>query len=332
MSCFLNVSVFVVVFALLSGGAVGQVADVVADQTSEVEMQGGGVTFSVRAQIGHISGEANEWVYDGGYVLSQLIWEIESLTMIGVGATVELNKWFTLQGDLWGMAADGSGTMDDYDWMVPGTDWTHWSHHEDVDVTQGRIVDLSVEVFPFRGLDDHPVSVCGVLGHRMENYEWEARGGSYVYSDSGFRDSSGSFTDGELGITYEQKLHVTYVGVVASYQWENFDFGFRLIGSPFVYGDADDRHHMRDLEMHASLENGDMYSVGLSLSYHLSEFFKDRQIVLSGSVVYTEYDTITADSTYTWNDEGSTTESTYNDAEGSDLETTMASLALSVTF
>ena len=54
--------------------------------------------------------------------------------------------------------------------------------------------------------------------------------------------------------------------------------------------------------------------------------------MLSGSVVYTEYDTITADSTYTWNDGGSTTEITYNDSEGADLETTMALLALSVTF
>ncbi len=86
---------------------------------------------------------------------------------------------------------------------------------------------------------------------------------------------------------------------------------------------------MRDLETHASLENGDMYSVGLSMSYHLGEFFKDRQIVLSGSVVYTEYDTITADSTYSWADGSSTT---FEDSEGADLETTMVSLALSVAF
>ena len=51
--------------------------------------------------------------------------------------------------------------------------------------------------------------------------------------------------------------------------------------------------------------------------------------MLSGSVVYTEYDTITADATYSWADGSSTT---FEDSEGADLETTMASLAVSVTF
>jgi hypothetical protein len=33
--------------------------------------------------------------------------------------------------------------MDDYDWKVPGDEWTDWSHHEGTGVTEDSIIDLS---------------------------------------------------------------------------------------------------------------------------------------------------------------------------------------------
>ncbi len=329
-SLYSNILVLVAVVTSLSVSAFGQMAEVAPDQSSEVVTESGGMVYSVRVQAGHLSGEANEWVYnDDGSVLSQLIWEINSLVMVGIGATVELNKWFSLHGDYWTLVSPGEGTMDDYDWMVSGSDWSDWSHSDDVDVSEGSILDFSIELSPFRSFDDRPYSIRGILGHRVETFEWEERGGTYLYSESGFRDSSGSFTAGELGISYEQTFQMTYFGVAASYQWENFDFGCRVIGSPFVFGSADDQHHLRDFETHAELENGSMFSVALSGAYDLSRFFDGRQVVFSGAVNYTQYDTITADTTYSWADGSDTT---YEDSEGADLETIMASTALTLTF
>lgn len=326
-------SVWVVsVLVLMSVSAVAQDATVVPDRSAEVTIRDDGMIFSFRLQGGYLFGEANELVYDYGDKLSQLIWEIDSMYMVGGGFTVKPCKWFSVQGDIWTKTSDGEGTMDDYDWFITGADWTHWSHHDDTDVTKGTILDVNAAVFPIRELDRHNITLSGLLGYRMENYEWEARGGTYSYfgTTGDFSDPADPnyIGDDTLGITYEQVFHVPYIGVNAAYTWGPVDIGLRLIGSTFVFGEADDQHHLRDMETHADFDGGDMFSVSLSLAYHLGE-----HVVLAGAIDYTMYDTMVADSTYTWTyEDGSTYEKTFDDTEGADLETTMASLSLALAF
>ena len=321
----------VMVFALIAqyGSAARQTPGIAVDRTVEVEGRPGGVDFAMRIQSGHLTGEANEYVYGYGRTISQLIWETDSLYMAGVGATLKLGRWVSLQGDVWSKITDGEGTMNDYDWLYSTGAWSHWSQHDDTDVTKGTIVDLSGAVFPLQMLEKYHLSLSGLLGFRMENYEWEARGGTYVYSSNGgFRDLSGDFTEGELGITYEQLFYYPYLGLDVAFLLGRFEGGMRLIGSPAVFGEAKAQHHLRDLETHADLEWGRMYAVSLSVAYHFCDY-----VGLSTSLSYTEYDTITANSTYTWtNSDGSKTTRTYDDGEGASLQTAMASLAVTIGF
>jgi len=53
--------------------------------------------------------------------------------MLGVNGVLKVRSWLGFNFDGWFVATDGHGTMDDYDWQIPGYEWTDWSHHEGTD-------------------------------------------------------------------------------------------------------------------------------------------------------------------------------------------------------
>lgn len=115
------------------------------------------------------------WPQSNNHKASELTWEIDNLYMIGVNGVLEVN-----------------------DWKVPGDEWTDWSHHEDTDVTDGSIIDLNANFAFFRTQN---AVLTGMVGYKRDNFGWESRGGDYVYSSGGFRNSQGSFADGELAVS-----------------------------------------------------------------------------------------------------------------------------------
>ena len=72
---------------------------------------------------------------------------------------------------LWTVINSGSGGMVDYDWFIPGEEWSDWSI-SDVDVVSVFLLDLnaSVEV-----LSPGDVSIRAMLGLKTEFWEWEER-------------------------------------------------------------------------------------------------------------------------------------------------------------
>lgn len=313
----LAIGMFLLIFAYEAGAQV-----VVPEKSTEVQVERAGVNITARLQAGHLTGEANEYVYDGGHTLSQLIWKIDDIYMLGAGVSVKPLHWIAINADGWFNISDGGGTMDDYDWMVQGMDWTHWSHHENTDVTKGIMVDINVELTPFKA---GPVRFSGFLGYKRDNWEWEARGGSYIYSYYGFRDTSGTWPDDELGITYEQIFNVPYIGIGVNGDFGAFDLKARLIGSPFVSGETIDHHHMRDLVVYDDFSGGDMIAFDIAGAYSFTE-----HLAMQMALNYTKYDTMKGDAEYHYNDIGVVV--TYPDAAGTDLETTMFSLSFLYTF
>jgi len=308
-------------FLLISAYEAGA-QEVVPEKSAEVQVGRAGVNITARLQEGHLTGEANEYVYDGSHTLSQLIWKIDDIHMIGAGISVKPLHWLAINGDAWFNIIDGNGTMDDYDWMVRGGDWTHWSHHENTDVTKGIIVDINVELTPFK---TGPVKFSGLLGYRRDNWEWEARGGSYIYSVNSFRDTQGTWPDDQLGITYEQIFNVPYIGISVNGDFGVFDLKARLIGSPFVHGETIDHHHLRDLVVYDDFSGGDMVAFDIAGTYSFT-----NHLALQMAFNYTKYDTMRGDAEYHYNDIGVVV--TYPDAAGTDLETTMLSLSFLYTF
>ncbi|MFT5702547.1 MAG: plasminogen activator [Desulforhopalus sp.] len=282
------------------------------------------VRFTLGVGAGYLSGESTELVYVpelNNYKLSELTWKIDNLFMVGVNGVLEVGSWLSFNFDGWFKATDGDGTMDDYDWLAQGYDWTHWSHHEDTDVTDGSIIDVSANFAFFRAQN---AVLTGIVGYKRDNFGWEARGGDYTYSYGGFRDYSGSFADGELGISYEQTMESFYGGLGFSADFSNrFHLAGRVIYSPFVQGEATDYHHMRNIVFYDDFEDGDLIAFDLSGTFGLTE-----KLGLEVGFQYQKYDTMQGDGE--WHSNGEV--GYYEDGAGMDQSSTMITTSLLYTF
>jgi plasminogen activator len=296
------------------------------EQTSRYNLSNEEFQYDIRVQTGYMTGTANEIVYagsDSDNLLSQLIWEIDELFMVGFGASVQ-QKWIAFHADAWFKAADGEGTMDDYDWIFGGPGWSDWSHHEDTTISEAWIIDLNLE-FMIPQLSTDSFVTSAIVGYKYENYEWQARGGSYIYSSNpGWRDLTGTFPAGALGITYSQTWDAPYIGFDLRGSIGKFELSGRAIGTTYAKVDTHDTHHFRSLNVVAEGDHGDMYSLGLTGGYHFTD-----HLALNTSYLYTSYETIRRDSTYTYADGTSTT---FSNNGGADLETDLISISLSYSF
>ncbi len=266
-----------VTLGMILAGGVWAGSDPSAHSKNANVLSTGGDTslaFSVGIGAGYMTGEATEIVYwpdVGNHKASELTWKIDQLFMFGVNAEVEIQNWIKVKLDTWFKVKDGEGTMDDYDWQVVGGAWTDWSHHEDTDVTEAYIFDLSSE-FVFQKSEKGHFSA--IIGYKVDNFGWESRGGDYIYSVAGFHDRQGSFADGQLGISYEQTFRSPYFGIGTALNFLNFKTEARIIYAPYVYGEATDHHYLRDLVTDQTFDEygeGDMVALDISGTYSFAD-------------------------------------------------------------
>lgn len=299
--------------------APGRSAEVVTAQP------GAPVQFTLGVGAGYMTGESTElvyWPWENNHIASELTWTIDSLFLLGVNGRLQLGSRFAVNFDGWFKATDGDGTMDDYDWMVPGQSWTDWSHHEDTDVTDASILDLNVEYSFFRNQN---LVFNAIAGYKRDNFGWEARGGDYVYSEGGFRNEVGAFPDGLLGIRYEQTMTSLYIGVGVEVELSDLQLGARIIYSPLVEGEAEDNHYLRNLVTYDEFSDGDMIAFDLSGSYRFTP-----AIALRVGYSYQRYDTMQGDTVWNFRDEGVTYY--IADGAGMDQESSLFTTTLLFTF
>lgn len=311
-----------------SAAATGPVAVAPADtgQVLDIAPASSAVRFTLGVGAGYLTGESTEIVYWpelNNHKASELTWNIDNLYMIGVSGVLEVGSRLSFNFDGWFKATDGEGSMDDYDWLTPGADWTHWSHHEDTDVTDASIIDVSVNYSFFRAQN---AVLIGIVGYKRDNFGWVAKGGDFVYSSGGFRNSTGSFPDGELGISYEQTLESFYGGIGFSAEFTNkFRLAGRIIYSPFVQGEATDYHHMRNLVTYDDFDDGDLIAFDITGTFGFTE-----HLGLEVGFSYQSYDTMQGDGEWHFNDEGVVVD--YDDGSGMDQSSMTISTSLQYTF
>ena len=310
---------------LLLVSAQGNAATVNQQSGIEASTERSGIGFDARFGLGYLTGEAREYVYwpqRGGHKASELIWKIDSMYMAGIGGSLRPLDGMSINADLWFALGDGDGHMEDYDWLVIGSDWTHQSIHDNTDVTSGLMFDLNLEMAAFSA---GSMDFTGLVGYRRDNFEWEARGGSYIYSTSSFRDTVGTFPAGELGITYEQTWDVAYFGLGLKGDFDRIHFNAKVIYSPFVSGEAVDHHHMRDLVTNDDFSSESMWALDIGIGYDISD-----ALALNIAYFYEQYDTMTGDTEWHYNDIGRVVNIT--DGAGADLETSMFSMNMTYSF
>lgn len=290
----------------------------------EATINEGGIV-SGRISAGLLSAQAHEIVYwpaGSKDKLSELTWTTTGLFMISGGISLHPVDWFKLNADIQFKAGSGSNEMDDYDWAYVGREWSDWSHHSDVEVTEGRIFDINTEFIFYQ---QQKIAVSCLLGYRQDNWEWEARGGKFVYSVDSFRDYRGLFTPGELGITYEQTFDVPYLGVGFQVDLDPVRLNGRLIGSFLSSASDKDHHHIRNLYYERDFDYGNMISLDINGSY-----FFTNNLALMARFQFCNYFRTEGDTTITNLSTG--TKTVYNDIAGIDNQTSMFSLGLVFSF
>ncbi len=244
-----------------------------------------GESISVEPIIGYLRGSSGEYVYNTSnrnQKLSQLDWNINALAVGGRVAIRPLD-WLTVRGRLWATVSSG-GDMTDYDWLAGyfGKDsWTHRSVHPDTELAKAWQGDVSLAMSYYA---DEDLALTVLAGYRHYDVKYNSRGGSFVYSSFAFRDTVGSFPDGQLAITYRQVWQTPYLGLGANYNGENWTVGVEVIGSPFVMARTRDNHVLRNTVFTDDFDMSGMVGVSAGVEYRFSPILS-----VTGRVEYQKY-------------------------------------------
>lgn len=287
--------------------------------------------LSLRAGV--MNGKSGEYVYDAdgsysgirGYKISELQWELDKVLMAGINLRHRFSERFALGVDYWTNAGDGDGYMTDYDWLVVGLDWSHRSQHPDTTVRDANRIDISGEFLLNRNAQER-VDTYALLGYRRDHFDWQAKGGTAIYSSSGnYRDVELVLADIPV-ISYEQTWEVPYLGLgirstsLVSGRRVTADLSARY--SLWARGEDIDIHHLRDLRFEESGKNGQWLDLQLNIDVAL-----DRNLDLTFGIAHTTYSEVKGPTTVIDLNTGATTYYP-GDAAGLDHSSTMLSLGL----
>ncbi len=258
--------------------------------------------------LGLLKGRSGEYVYDAdgsylgvaGHKVSELDWMLDNVPMAGVGFTVSMSEQTRFSLGYWLNAADGDGTMDDYDWLYIGYDWTDWSHHSDTTVRKAELFDVNGEyTFSKESKRREKSSWSGVFGYRRDFFEWQARGGYGIYSSAppNYRDLFVIFAD-VPGITYQQTFTTPYLGLQYRTSSRSRGGGYRtrfgMYYSAWAEGEDVDIHHLRDLRFEEKGNGGEWYKFEIEMVFDIS-----RNITYSLGYSTQTYEEIKASTTVT---------------------------------
>jgi outer membrane protease len=246
------------------------------------------VTVSVEGVVAGVDGQADELVYErldygpragSRHKLSELNWDISGIAMGGAAVSVVRGR-LSVRGQALFALTEGNGEMEDYDWFVfdQPDNWTHRSI-SDVDVDQGWQADLQGAC---RLLQKSRFDVSALVGFRSVAWKWSNHGGDYVYSSLGADEAEPGYanempdasavrdlvwTDDSdtVGIRYEQRYWVPYVGVLANAKLGLLEIGGHVVGSPFAQAEDADDHLLRQMRYEGSFSGGNYFAYGVTV-------------------------------------------------------------------
>ncbi len=281
--------------------------------------------FSIEPSFGYIYGQAREIVYDtsnsstggessskGDYI-SELIWDLSDLFYTGVSFSANFNNRIYFNGGVWTAINEGTGHMNDYDWVYYNTfdgrpyylhdrndktDLSHWSLSE-VDIVSSLMTDFNLS---YDFISRRTWAFSAILGYKYINWEW-----SDIVLDSFYDGSDDAITTNVNAIDYTLSLSIPYVGLGGRFSsLKGFFFQGRIIYSPFVIGHDHDHHIFRTefgpdgAHFYDYIYFGQYLSAILKSGYRFSDLFQ-LSAQISGDylfeqkgIVYT-YDTFSGD-------------------------------------
>lgn len=295
---------------------------------------GGGNFFSIGASVGQIAGTCSETLFDyphgRKFVVSDLQWDYDNVTIAGMTASAGIGDRYRVNIGYWSAFSGGSGLMVDRDWiygdaaaetLVPDDDdWTHESRHPDTSLDGGAMLDLNLNILALRAA---PFSLRGILGFKRDSWSWSARGGTYIYSNYGFRSTAGVFESGEQVIEYRQDYAIPYLGIGANWSTRALLVDAHILVSPAIWASATDYHNLRDTTFESDFFGGVYVGLGLTATWVINQ---RCAVTIRGE--YQSISRLAGDVTVTAPD----SRSVYPGASGAGMEALMYSLGTSWRF
>jgi len=200
-------------------------------------------TIRINAAIGAMYLEGNEKVLNGDYTVSHLIWQTTAPVLRGSMA-VDFGDGLSasVEGSVAGF---GSGYMEDYDWLRGDDTFENWSHRSQHPDTRLDHYFTGAAALGYELVNEGNAVIRAHGGFKYSDVQWTAYGGTYIYSDPGFRDKAGSIAAGTAAITYRQQLPELFIGVDGEEHYGNFRVGGLLRGGVTFLGVATDNHYLR---------------------------------------------------------------------------------------
>ncbi|MCF4129776.1 omptin family outer membrane protease [Methylobacterium sp. SyP6R] len=256
-------------------------ADLFAEDTAEVLR---GNTFSGEVFTGYLRSEVREYVNDVGSRarVSQLNWNTDA-AVVGGRLALQPLDWLAIRGRGWAAVAS-SADMRDYDWLygyAGKNSWSHYSNSPNTQTPKAWQLDISAAATFY---EDEETKVYAIAGYRALTLKSNARGGGFIYSQNGFRDTAGTFPDDKIGVAYQQWWQTPYVGIGGSFAYDDWSVSGELIGSPFAYGNDKDHHAARHLVFREDFGTTGMFGATASVEYRINPFLS-----AVGRVEYQQY-------------------------------------------
>lgn len=267
--------------------------------------------ISVTPSIGYLAGQAREIVYDtgedstegmssyNGYYLSELIWDLTKILYIGASSSANFGNRFYINAGIWTSMNDGTGYMNDYDWVYWNSfagrpynlhdrdgkkDLSHWSKST-VTIENSLLLDINVS---YDLLPGNRWNLSALGGYRYIYWDW-----SDLVVDSMYDAVDDVLTVGINAIDYSLGLHIPYIGFGFGYHSSNGVFVIsRISYSPFVVGQDHDHHILRTengniggLHFYDEIYMGQFFSGSVGVGYEFSDFFS-MKIQLAGDYLF----------------------------------------------
>lgn len=232
--------------------------------------------FVLRGSIGAASITANEHVYfntSGTDNLSLLVWETTA-PIANVDVKLRFAGAWTLRGHV-DAALTGDSTMTDYDWIPPyntGFGMDDWSHRS---ISPNTSLDWYLNGSLALGRD-LPISDALSLnvngGFQYTDVEWTATGGTYIYSNGGFRNDVGTIPN-VAAVRYRQQLPTVFTGIDATVNDGPWSLEVDSKAGLIVGGISTDHHYLRIPPFYIvdQLAWGQMLSADAKLGYNFSD-------------------------------------------------------------
>ncbi|SEQ25928.1 plasminogen activator [Devosia sp. YR412] len=250
-------------------------------------------TLRLDASIGAAYIEGSEKVFIGNYTLSHLIWQSTAPILRG-SVALEVGNGFSVKAE-GATAGFGRSYMEDYDWTRGDDTFNNWSHrsqHPDTNLDHYYTGGASLG---YELVRDNRAVVRAHGGFKYTDVKWSAYGGSYVYSNPGFRDDVGSFADGTPAIAYRQQFPELFLGIDGEERYGNFRVGGLLRGGMTFLSTATDEHWMRDLRFVDTLYVAPTFTAGVDLGFALG-----RNAELTLAARYDQVFEARGDTTYSY--------------------------------